>query len=63
MITLNLIVSLFQFNAATLQFNLHQRQTVDENRDIISAFFAALNRDLIRNLKLILAPILLVEEL
>ncbi len=63
MVTLNLIVSLFQFNAATLQFNLHQRQTVDEDGHVIATFLATFNRNLIGNLKLVLTPILLVEEL
>ena len=63
MITLNLIVSLFQFNATTLQFNLHQWQAVNEDGHVITTFLTPLNRNLIGNLKLILAPILLVEEL
>ena len=39
MITLNLIVCLFEFYTPTFQFNLNQRETIDKNRHIIATFF------------------------
>ena len=63
MITLYLVVGLFQLNAAFLQFNLDKRQSIDEDGDIISAFLAALNRYLVAHLELVLAPLLAIEEL
>ena len=62
-ITLYLVVGLFQLNAAFLQFNLDKRQSIDEDGDIISAFLAALNRYLVAHLELVLAPLLAIEEL
>ena len=62
-ITLDLIVCLLQFHAAFLQLDLHQRKTVDENRDVVAALPMALNGYLIGNLKLVLTPLFLIEKL
>ena len=62
-ITLYLVVCLFQFHASTLQFYLDQRQTVDKYRHIVTTLFSALNRNLIGNLELVLTPVSAVQEL
>ena len=62
MVTLYLIVSLFEFDATSFEFYLHQGQTIDKNRYIITTFFATFHRDLIGNLKLILTPMLTVKK-
>ena len=63
MVTLDLVVRLFEFHTPAFQFNLHQRQTVYKNGHIVAALFTAFHRDLVGNLKLVLAPLLTVEEL
>ena len=62
-ITLYLVVCLFQFHTSALQFYLNQRQTIDKYRHIVTAFLSALNRNLIGNLKLVLTPVSAVQEL
>ena len=62
-IALNLVVGLFQFHATSLQFYLHQWQTIDKDGHIITALFPALDSYLIGDLKLILTPLVTVQEL
>ena len=62
-ITLYLVVCLFQFHTSALQFYLNQRQTIDKYRHIVTVFLSALNRNLIGNLKLVLTPMSAVQEL
>ena len=63
LIALYLIVGLFEFYATLLEFNLHERQTIDEDGDIISAGLTAFYGNLVGYLELILAPMVLVQEL
>ena len=62
-ISLNLIVSFLQFNSSTLQFYLNQRETIDKNGNIIATVLSAFNSYLVAYLKLILTPLLFVDEL
>ena len=62
-VSLNLIVCLFQFYTTLLQLYLYQWQTIDENGHVITAFLSSLNGYLIADLKLVLAPVLLIDEL
>ena len=62
-VTLNLVVRLFQFHATLLQLYLHQWQTIDKDGYIITALLSPLNSYLIADLKLVLAPVLFVDEL
>ncbi len=61
-ITLYLVVCLLQFHAPTLQFYLNQRQTVDEYRHVITALLSTFHRNLVGNLKLVLAPMSAIQE-
>jgi type I restriction enzyme, R subunit len=62
-ITLYLVVCLFQFHTSALQFYLNQRQTIDKYRHIITTLLSTFNRNLIGNLKLVLTPMSAVQEL
>ena len=62
-VALNLVVCLFQLNSGTFEFYLYERQTIDEDGHIIAALFAPFNGDLVCNLKLILTPLMRIEEL
>ena len=62
MISLDLIICLFKLDTSFLEFNLHQRKTIDQDRNIITTFLPAFNSDLIGNLELILAPLLCIQE-
>ena len=62
MVSLHLVVGLFQFDSALFQFDLYQRQSIHKNRYIIAAFFSSLDRYLIRHLKFVLTPFALVEK-
>ena len=62
-VSLYLVVCLFQFHPATLQLNLNQRKSIDKYRHIIATFLAAFYGDLVGNLVFILTPLLLVDEL
>ena len=62
-VSLNLIVCLFQFHTTLLQLYLYQWQTIDEDGHIVAALLASFNGYLIADLKLVLAPVLLVDEL
>ena len=62
-VALYLVVGFFQFHPATLQFDLDQREAIDKNRHIITAFLATFNGDLVGDLIFILTPLLLVDEL
>ena len=62
-ITLYLIICLFQLYASTLQFYLNQWQSVDKYRRIVTTLFSAFNRNLIGNLELVLTPVSAVQEL
>ena len=62
-VTLDLVISLFQFHAPFLQFYLYQWQTVDEYGHVVATLLASLNGYLIADLKLVLAPVLLVDKL
>ncbi len=58
MVTLYLVVCLLQFNSTTLQLYLYQRQAIDKDCHIITAFLAPLYGNLVGNLKLVLTPLL-----
>ena len=62
MVTLYLIIRLFEFYTPALQFNLHQWQTVYKNGHIVTALLTTLYRDLIGNLKFILTPLLPIQK-
>lgn len=62
-VALYLVVRLFQLHTSALQFNLNQRQTVNEYRHIITALFPSFNCNLVGNLKLVLTPMGTVQEL
>ena len=62
-IALYLVVCLFQFHTSALQFYLNQRQTIDKYRHIVTTLLSTFNRNLIRNLKLVLTPVSAVQEL
>ena len=61
-ITLYLIIRLFEFHATAFQFNLHQWQTIYKNGHIVATFFSTFHRYLIGNLKLVLTPLLTIEK-
>ena len=63
MVSLNLVVCLFQFHTTLLQLYLYQWQTIDEYSHVIAALLSSLNSYLVADLKLVLAPVLLVDEL
>ena len=63
LIALNLVICLLQFYASLFEFNLNERQTIDENGDIVSAGLTTFDSNLIGYLKLVLAPMVLVEKL
>ena len=55
-ITLYLVIGLLKLHASAFQFYLDQRQAVDEYCHVISTLLSSINRNLVRNLKLVLAP-------
>ena len=61
-VALYLVIRLFKLHSTTLQFNLHQRQTINQKSHIITAFFASFRCDLVGNLELILTPLLPIQK-
>ena len=62
-VSLNLVICLFQFHTALLQLYLYQWQAIDEYSHVVAALLSSLNSYLIADLKLVLAPVLLIDEL
>ncbi len=62
-VTLYLIVCLFEFHATAFQLNLHQWQTIYKNGHIVAAFLSSFHCDLVGHLKFILAPLLTIKKL
>lgn len=62
-VSLNLVVCLSQFHTTLLQLYLYQWQTIDEDGHVVAALLSSLNGYLVADLKLVLAPVLLVDEL
>ena len=62
-VTLNLVVCLFEFHPSAFQFDLNQGQAIDEYRYIIAALFSSFHCNLIGDLKLVLAPVGTVQKL
>lgn len=64
LIPLNLVEGLTQRHAATLELDVHERKTVDENGDVVSILVSALVRlVLIEHLQAILMDVVAVKEL
>ena len=62
MISLNLIICFLKFNTSSFKFNLHKRKSINKDCHIITALLPTLYGYLIGNLKLILAPLLSIQE-
>ena len=66
MVAIDLVEGFLQPQTATLKFNLHQRQAVNQQRDIEAGFTRVLLgvelRHLARHLKLVLAPLLFIDK-
>lgn len=66
MVTIDLVKGLFQSRAATLKLDLHQRQAIDQQRDVEAGFTCTLLGiellHLARHLKLVLAPLLFIDK-
>ncbi len=62
LVAVDLVEGFFEFEAAAFEFDLDQRQAVDEDGDVVAVFVLALHADLLRDLVLILTPVLLVEK-
>ena len=60
LIALNLIIGLLQLYTTFLELNLYQWKAIDEDSDIITAGFAALDGNLVGYLELVLAPMIFV---
>ena len=64
LIPLNLVEGLTQRHAATLELDVHERETVDENGDVVSILVSALVRlVLIEHLQAVLMDVVAVKEL
>jgi len=62
LIPVYLVKCLFQFDASSFQFDLHQWQTIDKDGYIVPVFVSTLHCYLSCNLKLILAPVFLFQK-
>ena len=62
LIPVDLVKGLFKLDSPAFEFNLYQRQPIDEQGDIVAILVSAFSRDLVGNLKLILAPVFLFNE-
>ena len=66
MVAIDLVEGLFQSQTATLKFDLHQRQAVDQQRDVEAGFTRVLLGvellHLARHLKFVLAPLLFIDK-
>ena len=63
MITIDLIKGFSDLNPPAFQLNMHQRQTIDQDRHIIAINAVAFLCDLMHHLKSVLAPFVGVEEI
>ena len=61
-ITVGLVECFFQFQAAAFQFNLYQRQAVDQQGHVIAISIGPLHGDLMGHLVFVLAPLDLVNQ-
>ena len=52
----------FQLGTAALEFDLHQRQAIDQDGHVIAVVALGRHADLIRYLKLIHAPVIAIQE-
>ena len=59
LITVYLVKSLFKLDSPAFEFNLYQRQPIDEQGNIVAILVSAFGSDLVSNLKLILTPVFL----
>ena len=62
LVTHHLIDGFAHVNAASLQFNLNQRQAIDENRYVKTVAIPSLDRRLVRDLKDILRRVVGAEK-
>ena len=63
LVALHLVVGLLKLYAAFLEFNLYERETVDEDGDVVAAGLAAFHGNLVGYLEFILTPVVFVQEL
>ena len=63
LISVDLPECLFELQSAALEFDLNQRQAVDQKRDIVAIGIGAGHGGLIGHLVLVLAPVNLVDQL
>ena len=62
LVAIDLIKRFFEFKPAPFEFDLYQRQAVDENGDVVTVFAFASHRNLLRHLKFILTPMNLIDK-
>ena len=63
LVAIDLVEGFFEFQPTAFEFDLYQRQTVDKQRYIVAVLVLALHGHLVRDLELVLAPVLGVDEL
>lgn len=63
LVAVHLVEGLFEFQPPAFEFDLHQRQAVDQDRDIVAVFVGTLHRHLTRDLEFVLAPVDSIHEL
>jgi len=62
-VTVCLVEGFLHLQSAPFQLDLHKRQSVHKQCHIIAVLIAALHRDLIGHLVLVLAPLRLIDQL
>ncbi|CAM5537642.1 hypothetical protein TMEC54S_00001 [Thauera mechernichensis] len=62
LVTVDLVEGELEFRPAPLELDLGQREAVDQDRDVVTVLPFSLNADLVRDLELVYAPFVAVQE-
>ena len=62
LVAVGLVEGFFEFESSPLEFDLYERKSIYQNRDVVAIFVATFHRDLVGDLVLVSASVALVDE-